>query len=160
MRFSLSQNTCATHAVIMKSAMISSSESGAPSRAPAHSFTITHEKMITKYVYLKSSTDAHDAPIFNVRVGSSAREQIALAGLLTMALADDDIFFCKVTAEAQEFLLRLMDQNPQRDIYECSAAALLKLANCANSAHVKNLSRQFRARAERTAVATHQKLKS
>lgn len=115
--------------------------------------------MITKFIFLKSSTDAHDSPIFNVRAGSSAREQLALAGLLARALGDNDIFFCKVTAQAQEFILRLMEQNPQREVYECSAAALLKLVNCANSENVKNLSRQFRARSERTAIATHQKLK-
>lgn len=116
--------------------------------------------MITKYLFLYSTTDAHDCPIFNVRVGSSQREQNALLELLAESLFNDDIFFYRVDEKAQEFMLRLMEQNPNRDIYECSAAALLKLRKCANSAHVKNLSRQFRARAEQTAIATHQKLKS
>lgn len=116
--------------------------------------------MITKYIYLNSDSDARDCPIFCVRVGASQREQCALADLLVAALVDDSIFFCKVTREAQEFVLRLMQQNPQREIYECSAAALLRLRKSANSENVKNLSAQFRARAERTALATHQKLKS
>ena len=115
--------------------------------------------MITKYIYLNSSTDAHDCPLFNVRVGTSQREQNALMELLAEAIFNDEIYFCRVDAESQEFILRLMEQNPNREIYECSAAALLKLRKCANSAHVKNLSRQFRTRSERTAIATHQKLK-
>lgn len=115
--------------------------------------------MITKYIFLYSTSDAHDCPIFNVRVGSSQREQNALLELLAEALFDDDLFFYRVDEKAQEFVLRLMEQNPNREIYECSAAALLKLRKCANSAHVKNLSRQFRTRSERTAIATHQKLK-
>ena len=116
--------------------------------------------MITKYIYLNSSTDAHDCPLFNVRVGTSQREQNALMELLAEAIFNDDIYFCRVDAEAQEFTLRLIEQNPNRDIYECSAAALLKLRKCANSENVKNLSRQFRARAEQTAIATHQNLKT
>lgn len=104
--------------------------------------------------------ESDDCPIFNVRVGSSQREQNALLELLTEALSDDDMFFYRVDEKSQEFALRLLEQNPNREIYECSAAALLKIRKCANSAHVKNLSRQFRARAEQTAIATHQKLKS
>lgn len=116
--------------------------------------------MITKYLFLYSTSDARDCPIFNVRVGSSQREQNALLELLTEALLDDDMFFYRVDEKSLEFALRLLEQNPNREIYECSAAALIKIRKCANSAHVKNLSRQFRARAEQTAIATHQKLKS
>lgn len=115
--------------------------------------------MVTKYLFLYSTSDAHDCPIYNVRVGSSQREQKALLELLTESLLDDDMFFYRVDEKAQEFVVQLMEQNPNREIYECSAAALLKLRKCANSAHVKNLSRQFRTRYERTAIATHQKLK-
>ena len=116
--------------------------------------------MIAKYIFLYSTSDAHDCPIFKVRVGSSQREQNALLELLTEALLDDNLFLYRVDEKAQEFVLRLMEQNQNREIYECSAAALLKLRKCANSAHVENLSRQFRTRSERTAIATHQKLKS
>lgn len=116
--------------------------------------------MITKYLFLYSTSDAHDCPIFNVRVGSSQQEQNALLELLAEALIDDDMFFYRVDEKSQEFALRLLKQNPNREIYECSAAALLKLRKCANSENVKNLSRQFRAREEQTAIATHQKLKS
>lgn len=115
--------------------------------------------MITKYIFLYSTSDAHDCPIFNVRVGTSQREQNALLELLAEALFDDDMYFYRVDEKSQEFALRLMEQNPNREIYECSAAALLKIRKCANSAHVKNLSRQFRTRSERTAIETHQKLK-
>lgn len=115
--------------------------------------------MITKYIFLYSTSDAHDCPIYNVRVGSSLREQYALLELMAEGLLDNDIYFYRVDEKSQEFVLRLMEQNPNREIYECSAAALLKLRKCANSAHVKNLSRQFRARSERTAIATHKKLK-
>lgn len=116
--------------------------------------------MDTKYLLIYSTSDAQVCQIYNVRVGSSQREQNALLELLAEALFDDDLFFYRVDEKAQEFVLRLMEQNPNREIYECSAAALLKLRKCANSAHVKNLSRQFRTRSERTAIATHQKLKS
>lgn len=116
--------------------------------------------MITKYLFLYSTSDAHDCPIYNVRVGSSQREQKALLELLAEALFDDDMYFYRVDEKSQEFALRLMEQNPNREIYECSAAALLKIRKCANSAHVKNLSRQFRNHSERTKIATHQKIKS
>lgn len=116
--------------------------------------------MNTKYLLLYSTSDAQDCPIFNVRVGSSQREQNALLELLAEALLDDDLFLYRVDEKSQEFALRHMEQNPNSEIYECSAAALLKLRKCANSAHVKNLSSQFRTRSGRSAIATHQKLKS
>ena len=116
--------------------------------------------MITKYLFIYSTSDAHDCPIYNVRVGSSLREQYAILELMAEALFDDDMYFYRVDEKSQEFVLRLMEQNPNREVYECSAAALLKLRKCANSAHVKNLSRQFRNRSERTKITTNQKLKS
>lgn len=116
--------------------------------------------MVTKYIFLYSTSDAHDCPIFIVRVGSSQREKNALLELLAEALFDDDMFFYRVDEKSQEFVLRIMEQNPIREIYECSAADLVKLRKCANSAHVKNLSHQFRTRSERAAIATLQKLKS
>ena len=116
--------------------------------------------MVTKYIFLYSTSDAHDCTIFNVRVGSSQREKNALLELLAEALFDHDMFFYRVDEKSQEFVLRIMEQIPNRVIYECSAADLLKLRKCANSAYVKNLSRQFRTRSGRAAIATLQKLKS
>lgn len=98
------------------------------------------------YFISAENTEAlESAPIFRVRVGSTARAGDACADLTARALVDDSIYFCIKSDDSQEFARKLMRQNENRAFYDVTIAQLVKIiATPANVARVENLSANYK----------------
>lgn len=98
------------------------------------------------YFISAENTEAlESAPIFRVRVGSTARAADACADLTARALVDDSIYFCIKYDDSQEFARKLMRQNENRAFYDVTIAQLVKIiATPANVARVENLSANYK----------------
>lgn len=109
---------------------------------------------------IKSNTDATASPLLVVPVGTSKREQSAHAQLAALALVDNTIYYCRKDDESQSFIARLLEQNPEREIYRVSPSVALRFVeNGAIAGNVKNLSFRYRLNAQRTASRTHSNFK-
>lgn len=104
---------------------------------------------MTQIYYFISAENAEaleSAPIFRVRVGSTARAADACADLTARALCDDSIYFCVKSDDSQEFTRKLIRQNENRAFYDVTIAQLVKIiATPANVVHVENLSERIKA---------------
>lgn len=98
------------------------------------------------FISAENSEALESAPIFRVRVGSTARAADASADLTARALVDDSIFFCIKSNDSQEFVGKLMRQNENRAFYDVTISQLMKIINtAANVVHVENLSERIKA---------------
>ena len=103
--------------------------------------------MTQNYYYISAeNTEAlESAPIFRVRVGSTARAADAFADLTARALVDNSIYFCVKSDDSQEFVRKLMRQNENRAFYDVTITQLVKIiATPANVVHVENLSERIK----------------
>ena len=98
------------------------------------------------YYFLHSTDSSFGAPVFIVKVGRRPCELEAHAEISARALWSNDFYYCAKSAESQEFFGQLMQENPQREIYEVSPSRLLAiLENRASADYAENLSERFRA---------------
>lgn len=97
------------------------------------------------YYFLHSPSTSFGAPVFIVKVGRRTYELEAHAEISARALCSNDFYYCVKSAESQQFFGRLMQENPQREIYEVSPSLLLAiLENRASADYAKNLSGRYR----------------
>ena len=97
------------------------------------------------YYFLHSAGTSFGAPVFIVKVGRRTCELEAHAEISARALWSNDFYYCVKSAESRQFFGRLMQENPQREIYEVSPSQLLAiLENRASADYAKNLSERFR----------------
>lgn len=97
------------------------------------------------YYFLHSRDSSFGAPVFIVKVGRQTCELEAHAELAARALWSNDFYYCVKSLESQQFFGRLMQENPQREIYEVSPSRLLAiLENRASADYAENLSERFR----------------
>mgnify|MGYP000355200184 FL=1 len=105
---------------------------------------------------LQSTTDATTCALLVVAVGTSKADQHAHAELAARALVDDSLYYCVKDETSQVFVERLLEQNPDREIYRVTPRQALRfIENRAIADYVKNLSYAFRALSSMTKRKTH-----
>lgn len=105
---------------------------------------------------LRSTTDATTCPLLVVAVGTSKADQHAHAELAARALVDNSLYYCVKDETSQEFVARLLGQNPDREVYRVTPRQALRfIENRALADYVKNLSVAFRALSSMTRRKTH-----
>lgn len=106
---------------------------------------------------LQSTTDATTCPLLVVAVGTSKADQHAHAELAARALVDDSLYYCIKDETSEVFIARLLEQNPEREIYRVTPRQAIRfIENRALADYVKNLSFAFRALRSMTRLETHQ----
>lgn len=109
---------------------------------------------------LQSTTDATNCALLVVAVGSSKADQHAHAELAARALVDDSLYYCVKDETSQVFIARLLEQNPDREIYRVTPRQAIRfIENRALADYVKNLSHVFRALESMTRRKTHNNIK-
>lgn len=109
---------------------------------------------------LQSTTDATTCALLVVAVGTSKADQHAHAELAARALVDNSLYYCIKDETSQMFVARLLEQNPDREIYRVTPRQALRfIENRAMASYVKNLSYAFRALRSMTKIETHQSTK-
>lgn len=117
---------------------------------------LTYCNMKHLHYLLKSTTDATTCALLVVAVGSSKVDQHAHAELAARALVDDSLYYCVKDETSQMFVARLLEQNPEREIYRVTPRQALRfIENRAIADYVKNLSYAFRALENMTRRKTH-----
>lgn len=105
---------------------------------------------------LQSTTDATTCALLVVAVGTSKADQLAHAELAARALVDNSLYYCVKDETSQEFVARLLEQNPEREIYRVSPRQAIRfIENRAMADYVKNLGLAFRALSSMTKRRTH-----
>ena len=105
---------------------------------------------------LQSTTDATTCALLVVAVGTSKADQHAHSELAARALVDDSLYYCVKDETSQVFVARLLEQNPDREIYRVTPRQALRfIENRAIADYVKNLSYAFRALSSMTKRKTH-----
>lgn len=105
---------------------------------------------------LQSTTDATACALLVVAVGTSKADQHAHAELAARALVDNSLYYCVKDETSQEFVARLLEQNPDREIYRVTPRQAIRfIENRAIADYVKNLSVAFRALSSMTRRKTH-----
>lgn len=116
--------------------------------------------MIRLHYLLQSTTDATTCALLVVAVGTSKADQHAHAELAARALMDDSLYYCVKDETSQVFVARLLEQNPDREIYRVTPRQALRfIENRAIADYVKNLSYAFRALSSMTERKTHNNIK-
>lgn len=106
---------------------------------------------------LQSTTDATSCALLVVAVGTSKADQHAHAELAARALVDNSLYYCIKDETSQVFVARLLEQNPDREIYRVTPRQALRcIENRAIADNVINLGRAFRAMNRKTGIETHQ----
>ena len=109
---------------------------------------------------LQSTTDAATCTLLVVAVGTSKADQHAHAELAARALVDNSLYYCIKDETSQEFVARLLEQNPDREIYRVTPRQAIRfIENRAIADYVKNLSRAYMAMNRKTELKTHQSTK-
>ena len=105
---------------------------------------------------LQSTTDATTCALLVVAVGTSKADQHAHSELAARALVDDSLYYCVKDETSQIFIARLLEQNPDREIYRVTPRQAIRfIENRAMADYVKNLSHAFRALCSMTNRKTH-----
>lgn len=105
---------------------------------------------------LQSTTDATTCPLLVVAVGTSKADQHANAELAARALVDNSLYYCVKDETSEMFVARLLEQNPDREIYRVTPRQAIRfIENRAIADYVKNLSVAFRALSSMTRRKTH-----
>lgn len=105
---------------------------------------------------LQSTTDATTCALLVVAVGTSKADQHAHAELAARALVDNSLYYCVKDETSQEFVARLLEQNPDREIYRVTPRQAIRfIENRALADYVKNLGHAFRALSSMTRRKTH-----
>ena len=105
---------------------------------------------------LQSTTDATTCALLVVAVGTSKADQHAHSELAARALVDDSLYYCVKDETSQIFIARLLEQNPDREIYRVTPRQAIRfIENRAMADYVKNLGHAFRALESMTRRKTH-----
>ena len=105
---------------------------------------------------LQSTTDATTCPLLVVAVGTSKADQHAHAELAARALVDNSLYYCIKDETSEVFVARLLEQNPDREIYRVTPRQAIRfIENRAIADYVKNLGHAFRALESMTRRKTH-----
>lgn len=105
---------------------------------------------------LQSTTDATACALLVVAVGTSKADQNAHAELAARALVDNSLYYCVKDETSEMFVARLLEQNPDREIYRVTPRQAIRfIENRAMADYVKNLGQAFRALRSMTRRETH-----
>lgn len=105
---------------------------------------------------LQSTTDATTCALLVVAVGTSKADQHAHAELAARALVDNSLYYCIKDVTSVMFVARLLEQNPDREIYRVTPRQAIRfIENRAMADYVKNLGYAFRALNSMTKRKTH-----